>query len=116
MAKPIYSAITSLDGYVNDEAGSFDWASNSICWTSGASATAWFTFTTAPETSMKKAVEITDAELALILDALGDATFYRDTRARVLKMAVRRAARRGPRTDNDKEDHQAKARAALWRR
>jgi dihydrofolate reductase len=26
MAKPIYSAITSLDGYVADEDGSFDWA------------------------------------------------------------------------------------------
>jgi dihydrofolate reductase len=26
MAKLIYSAITSLDGYVADEAGKFDWA------------------------------------------------------------------------------------------
>ena len=26
MAKLIYSAITSLDGYINDEAGNFDWA------------------------------------------------------------------------------------------
>ena len=26
MAKLIYSAITSLDGYVADEAGTFDWA------------------------------------------------------------------------------------------
>lgn len=26
MAKLIYSAITSLDGYVADEAGNFDWA------------------------------------------------------------------------------------------
>src|SRR5215210_2090890 len=26
MAKLIYSAITSLDGYVEDEAGNFDWA------------------------------------------------------------------------------------------
>jgi dihydrofolate reductase len=26
MAKLVYSAITSLDGYVNDEAGRFDWA------------------------------------------------------------------------------------------
>src|SRR5262245_34516593 len=26
MAKLIYSAITSLDGYVNDEAGTFEWA------------------------------------------------------------------------------------------
>src|SRR6185437_16931934 len=26
MAKLIYSAITSLDGYIEDEAGNFDWA------------------------------------------------------------------------------------------
>jgi dihydrofolate reductase len=26
MAKPIYSAITSLDGYIADEEGNFDWA------------------------------------------------------------------------------------------
>ena len=26
MARPIYSAITSLDGYVGDEEGKFDWA------------------------------------------------------------------------------------------
>ena len=26
MAKLIYSAITSLDGYVADESGNFDWA------------------------------------------------------------------------------------------
>jgi dihydrofolate reductase len=26
MAKLVYSAITSLDGYINDEAGKFDWA------------------------------------------------------------------------------------------
>src|SRR5215813_9474894 len=26
MAKLIYTAITSLDGYVNDESGKFDWA------------------------------------------------------------------------------------------
>ena len=60
---------------------------------------------------MKKPVEITEEELALLLDALGDAAFYRDTRARVLKMAVRRAARRGPPTESGREDHQAKARA-----
>jgi hypothetical protein len=60
---------------------------------------------------MKEPVEITNEELALILDALGDATFYRDTRARVLEMAVRRAARRGPAAESDREDHQAKARA-----
>ena len=26
MPRPIYSAITSLDGYVGDEEGKFDWA------------------------------------------------------------------------------------------
>jgi hypothetical protein len=26
MAKMIYSAITSLDGYIEDEEGKFDWA------------------------------------------------------------------------------------------
>jgi hypothetical protein len=60
---------------------------------------------------MNKPVELTEEELALILEALGDATFYRDTRARVLQMAVRRAARRGPGAGSDREDHQAKARA-----
>lgn len=60
---------------------------------------------------LKRKVEITEEELGLILEALGDATFYRDTRALVLKMAVRRAARRGPASDTDREDHQAKARA-----
>jgi hypothetical protein len=74
MAKLIYIAITSLDGYVEDEGGRFDWAvpdeevhtfvndlweaanspcrttfcSGSICWPNDASATAWFTSTTAP--------------------------------------------------------------------
>ncbi len=60
---------------------------------------------------MKRKVEIIVEELGLILDALGDAIFYRDTRARVLKMAVRRAARRGPASDSDRDDHKAKARA-----
>ncbi|HJW58439.1 MAG TPA: deaminase, partial [Actinomycetota bacterium] len=26
MAKLVYSALTSLDGYINDEDGTFDWA------------------------------------------------------------------------------------------
>jgi hypothetical protein len=38
--------------------------------------------------------EISDAELELILDALEDATIYRDARSRVVDGAVRRHARR----------------------
>jgi hypothetical protein len=64
VAKLIYSAITSLDGYVADEDGKFDWAApdeevhtfvndverpvSSTYWTNAVSATAWFTSTTAP--------------------------------------------------------------------
>src|SRR2546430_7555348 len=41
------------------------------------------------------AVELDDADVALILEALEDAAVYRDARYRVLDMAVRRQARRG---------------------
>src|SRR2546421_12144949 len=41
------------------------------------------------------AVELDDADVALILEALEDAAVYRDARSRVLDMAVRRQARRG---------------------
>ena len=34
--------------------------------------------------------EITESDLALILEALDDAAFYRDTRARALKSAVKK--------------------------
>ena len=52
MAKLIYSAITSLDGYISDASGDFDWAApvsawGSNCWTNTDSATAWSTSTTA---------------------------------------------------------------------
>jgi len=43
---------------------------------------------------MTKKVEIAEPELALILEALDDAAFYRDARSRVLKSAVKRAGRR----------------------
>jgi len=38
--------------------------------------------------------EITRDELALVLEALDDASFYRDARSHVLKSAVKRAGRR----------------------
>ena len=41
------------------------------------------------------AVELDDADVALILEALEDAAVYRDARSRVLDMAVRRQGRRG---------------------
>lgn len=56
--------------------------------------------------------EVSDADLALILEALEDAAFYRDTRSRVLGSAVRRNARRSlptPKLQND--EHREKARA-----
>ena len=59
---------------------------------------------------MTKALEITQEDLALILDALGDAAFYRDTRSRVLKSATQKA-RREPVDRSDVDDHQARARA-----
>ncbi|MDQ6721443.1 MAG: hypothetical protein M3003_11705 [Candidatus Dormibacteraeota bacterium] len=45
---------------------------------------------------MTKKVEIAGPDLALILEALDDAAFYRDARSRVLKSAVKRAGRRSP--------------------
>ena len=39
---------------------------------------------------MTKRVEITPEDLALILEALNDAAYYRDARSRVLKSAVRK--------------------------
>jgi hypothetical protein len=43
---------------------------------------------------MTRKVEITPSELALILEALDDAAYYRDSRSRVLKGAVKRSSRR----------------------
>lgn len=45
---------------------------------------------------MTRGVEITEADLALILEALDDAAFYRDARSHVLKSAVKRGSRRSP--------------------
>ena len=56
---------------------------------------------------MKKPVELTDDDLALLVEALQDAAFYRDTRSHVLRSAVRRrgVVPEGP------DEHRAKARA-----
>ena len=43
---------------------------------------------------MTKPVEITREQLALILEALDDAAYYRDARSRVLKSAVRKRSGR----------------------
>jgi len=67
---------------------------------------------------MTKRVEITEDELALILQALEDAAFYRDTRSRVLKSAAKRGSRRslsspaGP-TATDVHQGRAQVYAAL---
>jgi hypothetical protein len=56
--------------------------------------------------------EVSEDDLALILEALEDAAYYRDTRSRVLDSAVRRHARHSPpapRSDDDQ--HRVKARA-----
>ena len=45
---------------------------------------------------MTERVEITRTELALILEALDDAAYYRGSRSRVLKGAARRRNRRSP--------------------
>ena len=44
---------------------------------------------------MGDGVKLSQAELALILEALDDAAYYRETRSRVLESSVRRASRRG---------------------
>ena len=45
---------------------------------------------------MNESIEVTDAELTLILEALEDAVFFRDARSRVLDSAARRSSRRFP--------------------
>lgn len=60
--------------------------------------------------------EVSDAQLALILDALEDAAYYRDTRSRVLDSALRRPSRRVPsarRSENDEHREKARAYTAL---
>ncbi len=48
---------------------------------------------------MTTEAQITEGELALILEALDDAAYYRDSRARVLKTAVKRRTRRLPQSE-----------------
>jgi hypothetical protein len=57
--------------------------------------------------------EITRDELELVLEALDDASFYRDARSHVLKSAVKRAGRRSadvPEADSG-DIHRSKATA-----
>jgi hypothetical protein len=61
-------------------------------------------------------VELSEAELALILESLDDAAYYRETRSRVLESSVRRASGRGVPTATESSgggagEHRAKARA-----
>jgi len=68
---------------------------------------------------MADRVPIADEELALILEALDDASFYRDSRAHVLRSAKRRNLRARPTTIDaegggpDVHQRKAKAYAAL---
>jgi len=60
--------------------------------------------------------EINRDELELILEALDDASFYRDARSHVLKTAVKRASRRSahiPETDSGVHRVKADAYRAL---
>ena len=41
MVKLIYSAITSLDGYVSDENGNFDWAAPDEEWSTSATCSSY---------------------------------------------------------------------------
>ena len=63
---------------------------------------------------MADSTEITRNELDLILDALGDAVFYRDARAHVLRGAVRR--RGGDAEAGDEHRRKARAYEELARR
>jgi hypothetical protein len=51
--------------------------------------------------------EITPQELALILEALDDAAYYRETRSRVLETAVRRRGRESDASDVHRRQAQA---------
>ncbi len=70
---------------------------------------------------MSETVEISRGELELILEALDDAAFYRETRSRVLQSAARKLTRRslvapvgsdGP-SDAEGHRHKSLAYAAL---
>jgi len=56
---------------------------------------------------LAKTVELTAEDVALLVEALQDAAFYRDTRSHVLRSAVRR---RGGAPEG-RDEHRAKARA-----
>jgi len=63
-----------------------------------------------------KLIELTHAELALMLDALDDASLCRDTRSRVLKSAIKRGNRRSQAITSgaespDGDDHRGKSQA-----
>ena len=66
---------------------------------------------------MSELVEITKSELGLILEALDDAAFYRETRSRVLQSAARKMTRRSPVASSggagtsDAEGHRLKSQA-----
>jgi hypothetical protein len=55
-------------------------------------------------------VELTDEEIELIIEALHDAAFYRDSRAHVMRSVVRR---KRPESNSDAagEEHRSQARA-----
>ena len=57
--------------------------------------------------------EVSDAELALIIEALEEASFFRDARSRVVDRAIKRQERRGSSrvTSGTPEGHREKARA-----
>ena len=64
---------------------------------------------------MSDRIEISRGELELILEALDDAAFYRETRSRVLQSAARKSSRRsaivpaGPDAPSDAEGHRRKS-------
>ncbi len=66
---------------------------------------------------MSERVEVTRGEVELILEALDDAAFYRETRSRVLQSAARKVSRRspaagsGPDGTSDAEGHRRKSQA-----
>jgi hypothetical protein len=66
---------------------------------------------------MSERVEITRGELELVLEALDDAAFYRETRSRVLQSAARKLSRRsavaptGADGPSDAEGHRLKSQA-----
>ncbi|HSP08873.1 MAG TPA: hypothetical protein VLU92_04685 [Candidatus Dormibacteraeota bacterium] len=61
---------------------------------------------------MTEPVALSQDDLALVLEALEDAAFYRDTRSRVLGSAVRRSRRpSGVESGGDVELHKRQAQA-----